>query len=248
MRPARTYDGVPTPLASGAPVDMVVVRENSEGEYVHVGGRVARGTPDEVAVQTAVHTRRGVERVLRYGIEAARERRGKLTLVTKSNAQRYGMAMWEDVLAELDCSGIEVDVQHVDACCMNFVRRPESFDVVVASNLFGDILTDLSGAVTGSLGLNPSANLDPTRVNPSLFEPVHGSAPDIAGKGVANPVGAFLSAATMLEWLAPSGVPPAAGAAIRRAVEESLAARESTADAGGVLGTSEVTEAVMARI
>ena len=248
VRPARTYHGVPTPLASGAPVDMVVVRENSEGEYVHVGGRVARGTPDEVAVQTAVHTRRGVERVLRYGIEAARERRGKLTLVTKSNAQRFGMAMWEDVLAELDCSGVEVDVQHVDACCMNFVRRPESFDVVVASNLFGDILTDLSGAVTGSLGLNPSANLDPTRANPSLFEPVHGSAPDIAGKGVANPVGAFLSAATMLEWLAPSGVPPAAGAAIRRAVEESLAARESTADAGGALGTSEVTEAVMRRL
>ena len=203
-----------------------------------------------------IATRFGVERAVRFAFDLAMARKksgypGRLTLVHKTNVLTYCGDTWARAfheIGEADYPDIERVYHHVDACCMNFVRRPESFDVVVASNLFGDILTDLSGAVTGSLGLNPSANLDPTRANPSLFEPVHGSAPDIAGKGVANPVGAFLSAATMLEWLAPSGVPPAAGAAIRRAVEESLAARESTADAGGALGTSEVTEAVMRRI
>ena len=251
MRPARTFAGVPKPLARGADIDMLVVRENSEGEYAHAGGRLRRGEPSEVAVQTAVHTRRGVERALRFGFERARgaDRRGKLTMVTKSNAQAHSMTLWDDVLDELVASGeyggVAVEKLHVDAAAMDFVRRPDDFDVVVASNLFGDILTDLSGAVTGSLGLNPSANLDPTRANPSLFEPVHGSAPDIAGLGIANPVGASLSAALMPEWLR---VPDHVPAAIRAAVEGALAAGESTRDAGGSCTTEEATDAIIRRL
>ena len=151
----------------------------------------------------------------------------------------------DQLVASGECADVAVDKQHVDAAAMDFVRRPEDFDVVVASNLFGDILTDLSGAVTGSIGLNPSANLDPSRASPSLFEPVHGSAPDIAGKGVANPVAAILSAALMLEWMQ---VPPEVPAAIRGAVEGALAARESTADVGGSLSTSQATAAIIRRI
>lgn len=253
VRPARTFTGVPSPLAGGPQIDMIVVRENSEGEYVNCGGRIAVGTPSEVAVQSAVHTRRGVERVLRYGFELAMrpERRQRLTMVTKSNAQRYGMTLWDDVLDELlpQFPEVEVDKQHVDACAMNFIRQPEMFDVVVASNLFGDILTDLSGVITGSLGLNPSANLDPTRSFPSLFEPVHGSAPDITGKGIANPTGAMLSAAMMLEWVGSGptqqqSVHADGAQAIRAAVQKALA-QGATPDAGGALTTSQFTDAVI---
>lgn len=246
VRPARTFAGVPRLLSGEAEIDMVVVRENSEGEYVDNGGRYRQGTAEEVAVQSAVHSRRGIERILRFGFELARTRRSRLTMITKSNAQKYAFVLWDEVLDGLrrEYADVEADRQHVDAACMNFVRRPEDFDVVVASNLFGDILSDLSGAVTGSLGLNPSANLNPERRFPSLFEPVHGSAPDIAGKGIANPVGAILSAAMMLDWL---GFEPEA-AVVRKAVEGALAAKESTRDVGGKLDTADATRAIINRL
>jgi len=252
VRPARTYPNVPTPLKSTEthPVDMVVVRENTEGEYVKQGGFFNQGTPEEYAVQEAVHTRKGIERVLRFGFEMARkpERRNKLTMITKSNALIYGAVLWDNVFDEL-CSeypDVEAEKQHVDAAAMNFVLRPQSFDVVVASNLFGDILTDLSGSITGSLGLNPSANLNPSRQFPSLFEPVHGSAPDIDGLGIANPTGAILTSAQMLRWIDPEGnhcgVAPKA---IELAIETKLSSGNTTKDLGGTLSTDEFTSQVL---
>jgi tartrate dehydrogenase/decarboxylase / D-malate dehydrogenase len=243
VRPARTFPGVPGPLCSVDPIDLVVVRENSEGEYVDNGGVLAAGTPQEVAMQTAVHTRRGVERILRFSFDLARTRRRRLAMITKSNAQRYAYVLWDRVLAELAPQYADVSVEklHIDAATLELVRRPETFDVIVGSNLFGDILSDLTGGITGSLGLNPSANLNPERRFPSLFEPVHGSAPDIAGKGIANPTGAILSAAMMLDWLDEAD----AAAAIRRAVEQALAAGNLTPDVGGSLRTMSVTDAVL---
>ena len=246
VRPARTYPGTPRPLSQAGDIDLVVLRENSEGEYVDNGGRFHVGTPEEVALQTAVHTRRGIERILRFGFELAGSRRNRLTMITKSNAQRYSYVLWDEVLEEVgaDYPKVKYDKQHIDAACMNFVRRPQEFDVVVASNLFGDILSDLSGAITGSLGLNPSANLNPERTFPSLFEPVHGSAPDIAGQGIANPVAAILSAAMMLDWLE---IKEPANA-IRAAVEQSLADGCATPDLGGKLSTSELTDSIIQRL
>ncbi len=244
VRPARTFAGIARPLVSGHEIDLVVIRENSEGEYVDQGGRFRPGQPEEFAVQSAIHTRRGIARALRFGFELARKRRRKLTLATKSNAQRFAFTLWDEILDELAAANrdIAVDRQHIDALAMNFVRRPESFDVVVASNLFGDILTDFSGAVTGGLGLNPSANLNPERTSPSLFEPVHGSAPDIAGRGVSNPTGAILSAAMMLDWL---GEAPAARA-IEHAIEAAFGQGHRTPDLGGTLNTVAFTERVIA--
>ena len=241
-RPARTFPGVPGPLRSGVSIDLVVVRENSEGEYVDNGGVLAADTPNEVAVQTAVHTRRGVERILRFAFDLARSRRRRLAMITKSNAQRYAYVLWDRLLAELGPQFPDVAVEklHIDAATLELVRRPETFDVIVGSNLFGDILSDLTGGITGSLGLNPSANLNPERRFPSLFEPVHGSAPDIAGKGIANPTGAILSAAMMIEWLGEAD----AAAAIRSAVERALAGRHLTPDIGGALTTTEITAAI----
>jgi tartrate dehydrogenase/decarboxylase/D-malate dehydrogenase len=240
VRPAKLYPGVPCVLAGKKPtdVDLVVIRENSEGEYVNVGGRFRVGEPDESALQTAVHTRRGVERVLRFGFDMARRRRHRLTMITKSNAQRYSYVMWDEILEQVrgDYPDVAADKQHADAAVMNFVRSPERFDVVVASNLFGDILTDLGGLIAGGLGLAPSANLDPSRSYPSMFEPVHGSAPDIAGQGIANPIAAILSAAMMLDWLGET----AAGDAVRSSVERVLAAGRTTPDLGGKLSTTEV--------
>ena len=238
--------GVKSPLADPQVIDMVVVRENSEGEYLSSGGRLKEGTPDEVALQTALHTRKGIERVLRFGFDLARTRRKRLTMITKSNALQFAFLLWDHVQDELagQYPDVTADRQHVDAAAMNFVRRPSSFDVVVASNLFGDILTDLSGAVTGSLGLNPSANLNPPRQFPSLFEPVHGSAPDIAGLGIANPIAAILSAAMMLDWL---GLGTAA-TAVREAAEHALADGCATPDLGGDLSTTQMTECVIQRI
>lgn len=246
VRPARTFDGVPQPLIGNRKIDLVVLRENSEGEYIDNGGRFRRGTPDEIAVQTAIHSRRGVERILRFGFDLARTRRRHLTMITKSNAQKYAYVLWDEVLEELapQYADVTADREHIDAAAMNFVRRPEAFDVVVSSNLFGDILSDLSGGITGGLGLNPSANLNPERLSPSLFEPVHGSAPDIAGRGIANPVGAILSAAMMLDWL---GAPEDAGR-IRTAVESALAAGRTTRDLGGTLPTTQATDAVIERL
>ena len=246
VRPARTFAGVTGPLRSGEPIDLVVVRENSEGEYVDNGGVLAVGTPAEVAVQTAVHTRRGVERILRFAFELARTRRRRLAMITKSNAQRYAYVLWDRVLGEMAPQFADVSIEklHIDAATLELVRRPHTFDVIVGSNLFGDILSDLTGGITGSLGLNPSANLNPDRHFPSLFEPVHGSAPDIAGKGIANPTGAILSAAMMLEWLGEAD----AAAAVRRAVERALATRNLTPDVGGTLTTTAITTAIMKHV
>ncbi|HEX5446912.1 MAG TPA: tartrate dehydrogenase [Pirellulales bacterium] len=240
VRPARLLPGVKTVLAGKGPaeIDLVVIRENSEGEYVNVGGRFHVGHPDESAVQTAVHTRRGVERVLRFGFEMARSRRRRLTMITKSNAQRFAYVLWDEILEELrgQYADVQADKQHADAAIMNFVRSPERFDVVVASNLFGDLLTDLGGILSGGLGLAPSSNLNPERRYPSMFEPVHGSAPDIAGQGIANPIAAILSAAMLLDWLGELE----AGRRIRTAVERVLAEGQTTPDLGGRLTTAEV--------
>ncbi len=246
VRPARTFPGVPSALRANQAIDLVVVRENSEGEYVDTGGILARGTPDEVAVQSAVHTRRGVERILRFSFELARTRGHRLTMITKSNAQRFAYVLWDTVLAELtrEYADVATDKLHIDAATLELVRRPHTFDVVVGSNLFGDILSDLTGGITGSLGLNPSANLDPQRRAPSLFEPVHGSAPDIAGRGIANPTGALLSAAMMLEWLGER----AAAATLREAIERALAAGHRTPDIGGSLTTAAMTAKIVEQV
>ncbi|HZP84344.1 MAG TPA: isocitrate/isopropylmalate family dehydrogenase, partial [Chthonomonadaceae bacterium] len=245
VRPARLFPGVPCPLTGKTPadIDMVVIRENSEGEYVDSGGRFKVSTPDEFALQTAIHTRKGITRILRFGFEMAAKRRGRLTMITKSNAQRYGYVLWDEILEEIRAQypNVEAERQHADAALMNLVRRPEQFDVIVASNLFGDLLTDLSGLISGGLGIAPSTNTNPERVYPSMFEPVHGSAPDIAGKGIANPVAAILSAALMLEWLEQ----PRAANRIRQAVEETLRQSLGTPDLGGSLTTVQMTDQIL---
>jgi tartrate dehydrogenase/decarboxylase/D-malate dehydrogenase len=247
IRPAYLYPGVASPLAGrrGGEIDMVVVRENTEGEYAQVGGFLYQGQPEEVAVQTGVFTRRGCERVIRHAFELARRRgrKRRLCSVTKSNAQGFGMVLWDRAFEAVrqDFPDISTESLLVDAAAMNFIRRPESFDVVVASNLFGDILSDVSAILTGSIGLAASANLDPTRRHPSMFEPVHGSAPDIAGKGVVNPLAAILSAGLMLGHL---GQSPAA-ALVERSVAAVLeTGKIRTPDLGGSSTTAEVAAAV----
>jgi len=249
VRPAYLYAGAPTPLADKAPgsIDMLVVRENTEGEYADAGGRIYRGFPDEVAVQTNIFTRHGTERIIRFAFEQARSRRKHLTSITKSNALAHSMVFWDDVFRQVarDYPGVKTNSMLVDAACMNFVRRPEAFDVVVASNLFGDILTDLSAAVVGGMGLAPAANLNPTRKFPSMFEPVHGSAPDIAGKGVVNPIAAILTGGMMLDFLGAKR----AAARIQKAVAAVLAdGMVRTPDLGGRSKTKEVTAAILAAL
>jgi len=251
VRPAVLYNGVRSPLAGrkGGDIDFVVIRENTEGEYAQVGGEAHRNGPNEVAIQSAVFTRHGTERVIRFAFDLARRRNGKrlVTSVTKSNAQGFSMAFWDRVFAEVsrDYQDIRTESLLVDAACMDLVRRPVDFDVIVASNLFGDILTDLSAAITGSLGLAPSANLNPARTFPSMFEPVHGSAPDIAGRGIANPLATILAGAMMIDFLGEVD----AAAAIDRAVRAVLADGTSlTADLGGSATTKDVTEAVLSRV
>src|SRR6266404_813194 len=205
LRPAYLFEGLPTPLRDKSPgsIDMLVYRENTEGEYAPIGGRLYEGTPHEIAIQTNTFTRRGIERIIRAAFEGARTRRKKVTSITKSNAMQFGMVLWDDVFKSVarDFPDVQTNSLLVDAAAMDFVRKPESFDVVVASNLFGDILTDLSAIVTGSVGLAASGNINPERTYPSMFEPVHGSAPDIAGKGIANPLAAILSGGMLLEHL-----------------------------------------------
>jgi tartrate dehydrogenase/decarboxylase/D-malate dehydrogenase len=245
LRPVRLYPGVRGVLANKGPeqIDFVVLRENSEGEYVDSGSRFKVGQPEEFALQTAIHTRRGVERILRFGFELARQRRRSLLMVTKSNAQRYAYVLWDEILEEVrrDYADVAASRQHADAVAMDFVRRPEMLDVVVASNLFGDLLTDLGGVIGGGLGLAPSTNTNPQRRFPSMFEPVHGSAPDIAGRGIANPIAAILSAAMMLDWLQQSR----AADSIRRAVETALKQGAATPDLGGTLKTREMADRVL---
>jgi tartrate dehydrogenase/decarboxylase/D-malate dehydrogenase len=246
LRPAYLYDGVQSPLRDKAPgsIDMLVYRENTEGEYAPIGGRHYEGTPHEIAVQTAIFTRRGCERIMRAAFEGARKRRKKVTSITKSNAQQFGMVLWDEVFRAVarDYPDIEAGSLLIDAAAMDFVRKPEAFDVVVASNLFGDILTDLSAIITGSMGLAASGNINPERAFPSMFEPVHGSAPDITGKGIANPLAAILSAGMLLDHL---GLAQGA-AAVRRGVAAVLkAGKPRTPDLGGSAGTGEVAEAVL---
>jgi tartrate dehydrogenase/decarboxylase/D-malate dehydrogenase len=248
VRPAILYPGVSSPLRNlkTGDIDMVIVRENTEGEYSQVGGFVHHETPDEVAIQTSVFTRNGIERVIRFAFELATERQAKnrLTSITKSNAQAFGMVLWDRIFDKVKAEypDIETESLLVDAAAMNFVRRPQTFDVVVASNLFGDILSDLSAAVTGGIGLAPSANLDPLRRFPSMFEPVHGSAPDIAGKGVANPIASFFSAAMMLKHLQLNEPCRVLDVATRQLLAEG---RVRPPDLGGTNSTQDVLEGIL---
>ena len=251
VRPAVLFDGVSSPLAGrrAGEIDMVVVRENTEGEYAQIGGFLYHHQPEEVAVQTSVFTRRGCERVIRHAFELARRRNGKrrVTSITKSNAQGYSMVLWDRAMAAVAAEFPDIATESllVDAAAMNFVRRPHSFDVVVASNLFGDILSDLSAMVCGSIGLAASANLDPSRRHPSMFEPVHGTAPDIFGKGIANPLAAFFSAAMMLDHLGHSR----ASQSIEKAIAAVLAGQQTrTADLGGSSTTTQVAAAVVCQL
>ena len=246
IRPARLLDGVPSPLAGSPAVDMLFVRENTEGEYSGVGGRAHTGLPHEVGIETAVFTREGVRRVVKHAFELAEQRRGLLTSATKSNASRYGYVLWDEVVTEVAAEhpDVEVDRALVDALAARMVSNPLSLDVVVASNLFGDILTDLAAAIQGGMGMAASASIAPGSDTTAIFEPVHGSAPDIAGQGLANPVGAIWSASLMLAHL---GEPDAA-ARLMRAVEAVCKDGPRTRDIGGSASTSEVGDAVAAHV
>lgn len=244
LRPIRVFPGVQSPLRAAEDVDLVIVRENVEGEYSEIGGRLNRGFPDELAVQESVFTRVGVSRIADYAFELAASRRGYVTSATKSNGIVHTLPFWDEVVTERAAEHPDVrwDAEHIDALAAKLVLQPERFDVIVGSNLFGDILSDLAAAVAGSIGIAPSGNLDPTHTYPSMFEPVHGSAPDIAGKGIANPVGALWSVVLMLEHLGH----PEAARALMEALESTLASPASrTGDLGGTASTAEVTEAVI---
>jgi tartrate dehydrogenase/decarboxylase/D-malate dehydrogenase len=243
IRPHKLLPGVEGPLRASV-FDILCIRENTEGEYAGAGGRVHNGTADEVAVETSIFTRKGVERILRFGFEQARRRRGKLASVTKSNAQKYSMVFWDEITARLaaEYPDVEVSNYHIDAMAARMVMAPESLDVVVASNLFGDILTDLGAAIQGGLGYAASANINPERDAPSMFEPVHGSAPDIAHLGIANPIAAIWSGAMMLEHLGE----PAAAAAVMRAIEATTARGIGTQP--GQHKTKEITAAILAAL
>ena len=250
MRPARTFKGVSSSLSTHGSddIDFMIVRENTEGEYSSVGGVMFEGTDREVVMQQSVFTRYGTDRVLKFAFELARQRsRKKITVATKSNGMAISMPWWDDRALEVASSypDIEFDKQHIDILCARFVMQPSRFDVVVATNLFGDILSDLGPACTGTIGLAPSANLNPERKFPSLFEPVHGSAPDISGQQIANPVAMIWSGALMLEFLA-DGEGPGKDAhdAILRAVEKILEDGPHTPDLAGNSSTSDMGEAI----
>jgi tartrate dehydrogenase/decarboxylase / D-malate dehydrogenase len=251
MRPCKLMPGIPSPLANRKPgdIDFVVVRENTEGEYSSVGGRMYEGSEREIVFQESIFSRKGVDRVMRYAFELARTRPAKhLTSATKSNGISITMPYWDERFRAMsaDYADVRTDQFHIDILSAHFVQRPDRFDVVVASNLFGDILSDLGPAVCGTIGIAPSANLNPEREFPSLFEPVHGSAPDIAGKGIANPIGQIWSGALMLDFLGHK----AAGAAIVSAIERILADKDSpkTPDLGGKASTTDLGKAIAAAI
>jgi tartrate dehydrogenase/decarboxylase/D-malate dehydrogenase len=245
VRPARSLPGVSSKVADDG-IDLVVVRENVEGEYSEIGGRFHRGKPDEFATQQAIFTRSGVARVAGYAARLAAARRGRLISATKSNGIIHTMPFWDEVVQEVvaTVAGVELERVLVDALAARMVLAPKGIDVIVGSNLFGDILSDLAAAITGSLGIAPSANLNPERRYPSLFEPVHGSAPDIAGSGVANPVAAIWAAAMMLDHLGAGE----AAALLQQAFSDVLAAGTRTRDLGGGAGTAEFTDAVLDRL
>jgi tartrate dehydrogenase/decarboxylase/D-malate dehydrogenase len=249
LRPVRLFDGVPCPLAQRKPgdIDFLVVRENTEGEYTNLGGRLFEGTERELVIQESVFTRLGTERVLKYAFELARTRaRRHVTVATKSNGIAISMPWWDERAGEIAAQYPEVthDKQHIDILCARFVLQPQRFDVVVASNLFGDILSDLGPACTGTIGIAPSANLNPERRFPSLFEPVHGSAPDIYGRNIANPVAMVWSGALMLDFLGHRE----AHDAIVKAIERVLAEGPRTPDLGGTATTTQMGEAIAALI
>ncbi len=249
LRPCKLMPGIPSPLAGRNPgdIDFVVVRENTEGEYSSVGGRMFEGTEREIVFQESVFTRRGVDRILRFAFEHARTRKaGHVTSATKSNGISITMPYWDERFREVsgDYPDIRADQFHIDILTAHFVQRPERFDVVVGSNLFGDILSDLGPAVCGTIGIAPSANLNPERIYPSLFEPVHGSAPDIAGRNIANPIGQIWSGAMMLEFLGHADAAQALVAAIERVLADPAAPR--TPDLGGRASTTELGRAIAA--
>ena len=242
LRPARLLDGVPSPLAGAPAVDMLFVRENTEGEYAGVGGRAHEGHPHEVGIETAVFTRAGVRRVVKHAFELAEGRSRRLTSATKSNASRYGYVLWDEIVDEVAAEhpDVEVDRALVDALAARMVTDPLSLDVVVASNLFGDVLTDIAAALQGGMGMAASASVAPGSGTTAIFEPVHGSAPDIAGRGLANPLGAIWSASLLLDHLGETD----AAARLLRAVEAVCKDGPRTRDIGGDASTSEVGEAV----
>jgi tartrate dehydrogenase/decarboxylase / D-malate dehydrogenase len=247
VRPTRVLPGVKSPLQGGADIDWVIVRENSEGEYSGNGGRTHCGLPIEVATETSIFTRKGVERIHRFAFELARKRpRKHLTLVTKSNAQRHGMVMWDEIFFEVarDYPDVVIDRELVDAVTTRMVLRPQTLDVVVATNLHADILSDLAAALAGSLGIAPTANINPERQFPSMFEPIHGSAFDLVGKGIANPIATFWTAVMMLEHLGET----LAASRLMKAIETVTASGVRTPDLQGSATTDQVTRAVCAAI
>jgi len=246
LRPVKLLAGVESPLKGRGPgdIDFYVVRENNEGEYSSIGGRLYDGLDDELVMQQSIFTRRGCDRVMRYAFELAKGRRKHVTSATKSNGISHTMPYWDERFAAIskEYPGFTTDQFHIDILTAHFVRNPDWFDVVVASNLFGDILSDLGPAVVGSIGIAPGGNINPEKEYPSMFEPVHGSAPDIAGKGIANPIGQIWSGAMMLRHLGEE----AAALSIENAIEEVLARRDSlTRDLGGTAGTTELTDAII---
>jgi tartrate dehydrogenase/decarboxylase/D-malate dehydrogenase len=245
-RPCKRYAGVPGPLRSDADFDFVIIRENTEGEFILTGSEHHLDAPEGFATQLSVFTRRGITQVARYAFELARRRRKRLTNVTKSNTLIHGLKYWDRVIGEVHggYADVEYDKMYVDAAAANLVLQPQRFDVVLTTNMIGDILSDLGGALVGSLGLAPSGNINPQREFPSMFEPIHGSAPDIAGQGIANPIGAFESGALMLDHLREAE----AASSLRAAVASTLEAGISTPDLGGTATTEEVARAVIDRL
>lgn len=249
VRPTKILPGIQSPLRKAGPgtLDWVIVRENSEGEYSGHGGRAHKGLPEEVGTEVAIFTRTGVTRIMRYAFKLAQSRPRKLlTVVTKSNAQRHGMVMWDEIAAEVaqEFPDVSWDKMLVDAMTVRMTLHPESLDTIVATNLHADILSDLAGALAGSLGVAPTGNIDPERRFPSMFEPIHGSAFDITGKGIANPIASFWTAAQMLDHLGESG----AAERLMVAVEKVSAAGIMTPDVGGTANTLDVTNAVIRAI
>ncbi|OAT71771.1 tartrate dehydrogenase [Parageobacillus thermoglucosidasius] len=245
IRPAKFFRGLQSPLANPNDFDFIVVRENSEGEYSEIGGRIHRGD-DEIAIQNAVFTRKGTERAMRYAFELAKKRKGHVTSATKSNGIFHTMPFWDEVFAQVkqDYPEVQTDSYHIDALAAFFVTKPHLFDVVVASNLFGDILTDLGGAIMGSIGIAPAANINLNGKYPSMFEPVHGSAPDIYGKGIANPIGQIWTAKLMLDHFGEDEL----GSVLLKTIEDVTADGIKTPDVGGKATTREVTDEICRRL
>jgi tartrate dehydrogenase/decarboxylase / D-malate dehydrogenase len=245
IRPAKYFRGLQSPLVNPNDFDLIVVRENSEGEYSEIGGRIHQGE-DEIAIQSAVFTRKGTERAMRYAFELARKRRGHVTSATKSNGIYHSMPFWDEIFNEVkqDYPDVETASYHIDALTAFFVTRPQIFDVIVASNLFGDILTDVGGAIMGSIGIAPAANINLNGKYPSMFEPVHGSAPDICGKGIANPIGQIWTGKMMLDHFGENEL----GKKLLDVIEDVTADGIKTPDIGGKATTKEVTEEICRRL